>query len=256
MLKKITLGIFIYLALCAAGILLFAKDFEIKVTEKMAQDAIDAQIKAGPMQSLGVSVSLKDAKIDFLADNTMKFSADMETTALGYTHQVDGVFQSGITYRTPRLYLANLSPVEINIETDDDTKSELDELKSSARRFLLHQRDTIKSEDNKEVLDKIIGANSDEFQKTITTATYALFEKIPIYNLNNAGYKGSLASLALKDVRFSDGHATVTLSPVQALLRLLAIIGAILLVLGWFLGPTLLSFWIGKTLEGSPPKPD
>lgn len=256
MLKKIILGVLVFLGLCVVGILLFAKDFEIKISEEMAQDAINAQIEAGPIGSFGVEVTLKKAKVDFLADNTMKISADMKTITLGYTHQVDGIFQSGISYRSPRLYLDNISPVKINIESDDETKSELDELKSSTRKFLQRQKDNLKSEQSKETLDKIIGANSDEFQKTITATTYALFEKIPVYNLNNAGYKGSLASLALKDVEFSEDYATVTLSPVTALLRVLAILGLILLVLTYFLGQFIIGRWIGKGLDRLEPKPD
>ena len=249
MLKKIILGILVFLGLCVVGILLFAKDFEIKISEEMAQDVINAQIEAGPMRSLGMEITLKKAEVDFLADNTMKISADMETNALGYKHQVDGVFQSGISYRSPRLYLDNISPVSINIESDDETKNELDDLKSTARKFLQRQRDNSKSERNKGALDIIIGANSGEFQKTITAASYALFENFPIYNLNNAGYKGSLASLALKDVKFSEGYATITLSPVQALLRALAILGLILLVITYFLGKFIIGHWIGKGLD-------
>ena len=256
MLKKIILGLVLFLGLCAVGILLFAKDFEVKVSEEMAQEAINAQIKEGPMHSLGMEITLREAKIDFLANNTMKFSADMETSMLNYKHKVDGVFQSGISYRVPRLYLDNLSPVEINIKSDEETKSELDDLKSSARKFLQRQRDNIKSEDNKEALDKIIGKNNEEFQETITAATYRLFERIPIYNLNNAGYKGSLASLALKDVQFSEGYATITLSPVKALLRLLAMLGVALLVITYFLGPILLQRWIIDIIEPDKSKLD
>ena len=62
MLKKVLIGILFILALCAIGIVLFAKDFEVKISEETAQDAINAQIKAGPVKKLGVKIELKMLK--------------------------------------------------------------------------------------------------------------------------------------------------------------------------------------------------
>ena len=233
--KKILLGLLAVLVLCGIGIVLFAKDFEVKISEQTAQEAINAQIKAGPVNKLGVKIELKKAEVDFRPDNTMKISADFGTEALGYSHTIDGVFQSGISYRSPSLYLNNISPVKVEVQSDDETKEELSEIKSAARKFLQRQKDRVKSEDNKAVLDAVIGKDIEAFQDNIVSATYGFFEKIPVYNLNKAGYKGSLASLALKDVRFTDDHAVVTLSPVKALLRILGIIGVILLILTYFI---------------------
>ena len=246
MLKKILIGILFILALCAIGIVLFAKDFEVKISEETAQDAINAQIKAGPVKKLGVKIELKTAEVDFRPDNTMKISAEFGTETLGYSHKVDGIFQSGISYRSPRLYLDNISPVKVEVQSDDETKEELGEIKSAARKFLQRQKDRVKSENNKAVLDAVIGKDLEAFQENIISATYSFFEKIPVYNLKSAGYKGSLASLALKDVRFTDDYAVVTLSPVQALLKILAIIGFLLLVITNFIGPPLIRYWLDK----------
>ena len=151
MLKKILLGLLAVLVLCGIGIVLFAKDFEVKISEQTAQEAINAQIKAGPVNKLGVKIELKKAEVDFRPDNTMKISADFGTEALGYSHTIDGVFQSGISYRSPSLYLNNISPVKVEVQSDDETKEELSEIKSAARKFLQRQKDGVKSEDNKAV---------------------------------------------------------------------------------------------------------
>ena len=251
MLKKIILAILFVLALCAIGIVLFAKDFEVKISEKTVQDAINAQIKDGPVKKLGVNIGLKNAEVDFRSDNTMKISADFEAEALGYHHKVDGIFQSGISYRSPKVYLHNISPVKVNVKTDDETKEELSEIKSAARKFLQRQKDRVKTKDNKALLEGVIGKNVEAFQENIVAATYGFFEFIPIYNLNNAGYKGSLASLALKDVRFTDEHAVITLSPVKALLRILGIIGVILLVLAYLIVNFALQEILFKLLPGN-----
>lgn len=251
--KKVILGILLILALCAIGIVLFAKDFEVKISEEMAQKVIDAQIEAGAIQRLGVKIKLETAKVDFRANNTMNIAADLETDAFGYRHTIDGEFQSGISYRSPRLFLDNISPVKVNVQTDEGTNEELGELKTVTRKFLQRQKERVKTEDNKALLEKAIGADREAFQENIVNATYKFFETVPIYNLNNAGYKGSLASLALKDVRFTDNHAIITLSPVQALLKTLALIGTILLVLTYFAAPYLLRFGIDKIIADKKP---
>jgi len=207
------------LACCGWYIFLFAKDFTIQVSEETAQNAIDAQIKTGPIKTLALEITLKQAKIDFRDDNTTAISAEFDANALGYQGRVKGKFQSGIRYDSPRIYLDNIVPVEVDVQTDDQTKNELGDLKSAARDFLKRQKDNTQNDRASEAIDSIIGENSDEFQDSIVKGSYAVFENIPIYNLNNAGYKGSLASLALKDVVFSDDYATITLSPVQALFK-------------------------------------
>jgi hypothetical protein len=58
-----------------------------------------------------------------------------------------------------------------------------------------------------------------------------------------------MASLALKDVRFHEDYVLVTLSPKQAMLRILAIISFILLLIGWFAGPSLIQFYLEHVLE-------
>ena len=254
MFKKILFVILALLLVAIAGVFLFAKDFTIQVTEATAQKAIDAQIAKGPIKSLGLEITLKQAKIDFRDDNTTSITTEFDANALGYHGQVIGDFQSGIRYSSPRIYLDNITPVEIDVQTDSETKSELSELKSATRKFLERQKDNAKNDEASKAIDSIIGKNSEEFQETIVKASYTVFENIPLYNLNNAGYKGSLASLALKDVVFSEDHATITLSPVQALIKILMTIGAILLAILIAGKGVILSLVLNKLSEDKPSK--
>jgi len=249
MLKKILLGILFVLVLSAIGIVLFAKDFEVKISEKTAQDAINTQIEADPIHKFGVQIKLKEANVDFRSDNTLKFSAELETDAFGYKHKIDGIFQSGLSYKSPRIYLNSISPVSVNIQVDEETSEELNEIKSAARKFLQRQKDRAQKEDTKAALGNVIGKNDDAFQETIIKASYGFFEFVPLYNLNNAGYKGSLASLALKDVYFTDDYAVVTLSPVQALLKILAILGLTLLAFIYLTGSFLMQFGMDRVFN-------
>ena len=225
MFKKILFGLAALLAVLIAAVFLFAKDFTIQISETTVQEAIDAQVARDAVKYLGVEISPEEATIDFRDDNTAAISAKFDAVAFGYPRQVDGTFQSGIRYTAPRLYLNNITPIEVDIKVAEETQSELNELKSTARKFLERQRDSFKSEKNAETLDKIIGDNAEDFQKSIVAGTYKFFELIPVYDLNSAGYKGSLASLALKDVTFSEDYVTVTLSPVQAMVKILGMIG-------------------------------
>ena len=252
MIKKILLSILGFLALCVIGILVFAKDFEVKITEETAQEAVNAQLGGPPLNRLGVEIDVQSATLDFRSDNTMKFDTEFTTEALGYNNRVKGTFQSGIRYKSPRIYLDKISPSKIEVTTDEETREELNEIKSAARKFLDRQKERINGEDGKDVLDKIIGENDGDFQDTLVRASYPFFEFVPIYDLNDAGYKGSLASLALKDVTFHDDYVAVTLSPKKAMLRILAILGTMLLILGYFLGKSLLSTWVFDRLFGKP----
>ena len=76
------------------------------------------------------------------------------------------------------------------------------------------------SEEAKQSLDNIIGRNTENLNEIATSVTYKFFETLPIYNLNDAGLKGSVASLALKEVRFNEDAAVITLSPAQAIIKI------------------------------------
>ncbi len=254
MFKKILLGLALLLVILISGVFLFAKDFTIQISEATVQDAINAQVARGPIKHLGVEINPEKASIDFRDDNTAAITAKFDATAFGYPRQIDGTFQSGLRYKAPRIYLNNITPIDVDITVPEETQSELDELKSTVRKFLERQRDNLKSEKNAETLEKIIGDNAEDLQKSIVTGTYAVFERIPVYDLNNAGYKGRLATLALKDVSFSEDYATVTLSPAQAMAKVLGMIGLALLVVLYFGHRFFIQYAVDKVVKDKPLK--
>ena len=114
------------------------------------------------------------------------------------------------------------------------------------------------SEEAKQSLDNIIGRNTENLNEIATSVTYKFFETLPIYNLNDAGLKGSVASLALKEVRFNEDAAVITLSPAQAIIKILSFIGAILLIAWTFLGfyiPRRKNNDVRRLQANLPPKP-
>ena len=184
----------------------------------------------------------------------MRLDTNLKADAFGYKSAISGQFTSGIRYIAPRLYLNDLQPVDLNIQTGQEEKDELSEIKSATKNFLKRQKDRVATEGAEKLLDKIVGETDEDFEKTLINVTYWFVETIPLYDLNDAGYKGNLASLALKDIQFHEDHAVITLSPSQAAAKILMGIGIAILAILYLLnqlgllGILLPKSWRGKTL--------
>lgn len=236
MIKKTGIALLMLLAFGIVGIFLFAKDIEVSITEEQVQTAIDAKIAQGPIQSRGISLTLKSASVDFKNNNTAEIITDFDADGFGYSGNMNGIFATGIRYKEPKIFLAEINPIEMSISGSEETNSKLEDVKNVATDFLKRQREEMLSDEAKESLDKIIGRNEDKAKELAIKATYAFFESLPIYDLRDAGAAGSLASLALKDVRFNETNAIVTLSPVKALIKILTFIALFLFGIWSFLG--------------------
>jgi len=206
------------------AIFLFAKDFEVTVSEGEAQRAIDSFLKKQNQIEKGIKVLPNHITIDFKADNKAHIKGDFNIEGLGYSGNFQGNFATGIDYRRPRLYLNNLDLIQGGFQADDKTESELSDLKKVATDILRRQRN-----------DRDLDSSKSEslVDKFVIDATKAVVRAIPIYDVSEAGKMGSVASLALKDVKFNENSAVVVLSPVTALLRLLAILGSFCLFVMW-----------------------
>lgn len=239
MIKKIFLAIIILILLLMGAVFLFAKDIEISVSEDEAQQAINEFLAAGEHQYKRMRISPEYISINFQAGNRAQIECDIDLEIQNYPGQFIGKFSSSVEYRRPRLYLSKLELLEGGFSTDKETQSELHDLKKSALDILNRQRngENIKT-DNTIFLEGIV-----------VSATKAFFERIPIYDIRDSGKAGFAASLALKDVRFTEDTAIIILSPVTALLRMLAILGSILLVLTWVLGPSLINLIISRKVK-------
>ena len=231
MLKKIFVPIFLLLGLAVVGVLLFAGDIDVTITEQQVQAKIDEQIAEGPIQSRGIELTINSARIDFKASDAAEIVADITADGFGYSGTMAGTFLSGIRYDQPEIFLDNILTSSIELAADAETEGRLQDVKNVASDFLTRQRDAMLSDEAKESFENIVGRNEDTIKDVVAAGAYKFFETLPVYDLNEAGIKGSLASLALKDVRFTETSAIVTLSPVQALIKILSFIGVTLLVL-------------------------
>jgi len=225
MLKKILIALAALVALAMAGIYIFADDFELTLSEAQVQTAIDRKLAQGDIKHLGVSLAPNAAQIDFKANNTAQINVDMDLSGFGQGANMSGRLTSGLRYESPRLYLGELDTSDLAFKLDPDSEQKTTDVKNVATDFLKRQRDEMLSDDAKDSLDRLVGENENKI-KTLSARTIQWFlSSISVYDLNDAGYKGSLASLALKDVRFNEESVIVTLSPRQAVIKILIFLG-------------------------------
>ena len=244
MFKKTALIVTSITLLLMAVIFLFAKDIEISVSEIDAQLAIDDFLESEGSQRFGIVISPNYISIDFKADNRAQIKSEMVLEGHGYLGQFDGKFSTGIAYRIPRLYLDELELIDGGFLTDDETQSELSELKSAALNVIRRKRKSFEAENRDTTSNQ---SNEDFVEQLILSGTKTVFENIPIYDLRRSGKTGAVASLALKDVRFTDDAAIITLSPVTALLRILAALGLFCLFVAYYLGPFILQRLLARS---------
>ena len=236
MFKKIGLLVLIVLGLTILGVFLFAKDVDVKLTEDQVNAAINQKIINGPIRSRGVELTVKSATVDFKANNTAALSIDFLADGFGYKGNMRGDFATGIRYDAPEIFLDNIVPVQMELGVDAETEGKLQDIKNVASDLLERQKRDMLSDKAKESLDNIVGSNEDVLKEFAIKATYGFFETLPVYDLNDLGVKGSLASLALKDVSFTEHDAIISLSPVQALIKILSFCAISLLTLWYLLG--------------------
>ena len=233
MFKKIAFAVVFIFLLLVGAVLLFAKDVEILVSEKESQTTISNYLLRGKTRSNGIYVTPNSAIIDFTADNRAEVTGDLDIEGLGYSGTFNGIFAAGVNYNFPKLYLNNLELIEGGFTTDEETQAELDTMKKAATDFLQRQRERRKVNDSGEPLDLSESKSEDIIEGFARNASVYTLERIPIYDISSIQKGGLAASLALKDVKFTEDAAIVTLSPVTALLRILSGIGFASLFLAW-----------------------
>jgi len=250
--KKIIISLLLILGLLIAAVFLFAKDVEVTLPEGQAQRLINEKIESDNVIGyFGIDVTMTRVLIDFTADNRVLLNANFSTEGFGYSSNISGVFKSGLRYSEPRIYLKDITPIEYEVRYDDKTKDELSDIKNIASDFLKRQKNKMLSDEAKASLDNVSKRNKGKLKEAVRSKTYAFFERLPIYNLNDADVKGSVVKLALKDIQFTEDAAILTLSPVQAMIKILMFIFAVIMILLYIFQNSIIIFLSRKTLNDS-----
>ena len=232
MLKKIIIGFMASILVMMLGVLLFAKDVQVTVSEAEAQSVIQDYMSRQSEETTGSpKVTPLSLTLDFTDDNTAIIHSNVALEGFGYSGEFKGKFASGLRYQRPRLYLDEVKLIDGGFTADDDVRSELTDIKNVAIDVLKRQREGRVDEATGKSVDNSQEKNTDIVENFTLSAVKVFTESVPIYNLTNAGEKGVIASLALKEVQFTDDEAIVTLSPKTALLRILGMLFTVLMVL-------------------------
>jgi len=211
------------------AIFLFAKDIEVSVSELEAQSAINAFLwKEHPLltahqpQGSSIITTLENISIDFKANNTAQVQSVILWQGDGYSHRFEVKFSAGIDYRMPNLYFDKLE-------------------------FIEYKEIAIEHESNKSKKGIPNSGSNLLVEKFLILFTKKDFESIPVYDLRKSLKKDMLANRPLKDVRFTETNAIITLSPITALIRKLLTISMIFLTIAWVLTLILPAWLVSKT---------
>lgn len=249
MIKKISLGLLAIILTLMVGVFLFAKDIEISVSEKEAQSKIDEYLKSSDQVHTQIRISPKFIILDFKDNNSAEVTTDSAIDGMGYEGRFVGKFSAGINYSRPKLYLSNLTLIEGGFSTDNDTESELKDLKKATLDIFRRQRDRIAKQNDKSLKEGSPEVSAELLESYVRAATQILFESIPIFDVSREGNAGWIASLALKEVRFTETAAIITLSPATALLRILGVLGVFLMIVTRYFGGSIGTFFLSRALK-------
>ncbi|MGB6231757.1 MAG: hypothetical protein WBF53_16700 [Litorimonas sp.] len=232
-LSRVLLGLAILFGLALAALYFVMDEVEVRIDQATAQAALDANVSDGPVQRFGATLTPRTLDISFSGDGRVGLAADIDLEGLNRTGRLQGDFQSGIRYSDGRFYLDDIAPVEMNVDLDPDTQGELSDMAQLLRDRLARERNAVADEAAKNAMDRVVSRNEARVKDLGANAVQAFFGSIPLYDLRDAGTAGSVARLALSDVRFEQGVAIVTLSPQLAAARIVSFIGMIALMIAW-----------------------
>ena len=225
MTKSFRIAALTLVSIAGAGLIaaaIFAPDITVTIPETKVAEVIETQV---PMEikKNGVDAVINEASVDFLDTNKLRISA--EFTADGYGVAGDGnlVASSGLTYRGGNFYLSDIKVEEIafdpnkeSAETISDATSVTKTLFNAARDKFLVGEDGDAGPANRLTEKALKWVKVEAMTKLNTELT-----KIPVYSLNDKGMKMNMAKAALKDIRFTEATAEVTLSPSKVALLIL-----------------------------------
>lgn len=244
--KKLIVTILIGLTLISLAIFAFARDIELRLAQSDIQATINETIQSQTYESFGVTITVNRADIAFTVDNRITVDVDFGADGFQQVAQASGQLTTGLRYDAPRIYLDDIQPFDMDFSWGEASDAEVSDLKHVARDFLKRQRDAMRDDVARQALDRLVEQNRSRLEDATARVTRGFFQTIPIYDLNRAGTKGSLVSLALKDVRFEAETAVITLSPRQALLKILGVVGILALIIAFFAMQFLPGYFIDR----------
>jgi len=239
--RKIILWVGMAIIAVLMGIILFAKDFEVRISEAEAQAKINSKIETENFEAVGGEVIVERADIDFRGDNTAHVTIKLDANILKVASNMEGDLATGIRYRAPWFYLSDITPGDLDVKMEQEGLNKFNKLQSQAVDFLERNVKTVDAETGK---SKALKLTDSEIEALSRTAVMTIFTTIPIYDLNDAGIKGSATSVVLQEVRFEEDVAILKMSPRTAVLKFLMTFLIVVLIVVYSALPSLVIGYI------------
>jgi hypothetical protein len=232
-------------SILAVLILLFAifgkNEYQINIAEDAAQKAIGAKLPMLIDKNL-VKINIGKVEIDFLSSNKVQLDVAYDASIAGVKGSGAALVTSGIRYNNGEFFLNDFSVGDVAYVVAEKEKYEA--IKKATNGLIGKLKAKVVDPDDLE--------GNQEFEslktKQIAILKQHILEKInekikstPIYSLNGKDFKQSIASMALKEIIFSEDKVTATLSVSQflttALMYLISGIFAIAAVAAFIMLP-------------------
>jgi hypothetical protein len=248
--RKLTLAIFGLLTIGLIAALAVPKAFDVRLSEETVQAAID---KALPFDGskVGIDYSVSKATASLREDGRIAMTVDVTGKALHSEIAATMTGSGKIIYRDGSFYLAEFEAEGINVTSttvsDQDRTMAVGAAKAVANRLKLKpETQKMIAEKAKAVATGAPGDEGDAMTKTMTTlrdkakdgavATVRhVLDSHPVYTLKETDIKQQFARLAISTVSVEKDTLVVTISPWDAVAKivgygLIAILAAFMAV--------------------------
>lgn len=202
------------ITLAAAVYIDLSREEGITISEDEAQTMIDKRLQEKPLvvSKLGVHITVREAKVDFLESPAAKTKVDALYRANGYGLSGDGFiqFEARLHYDSGDVFLRELQVIDHKFQFDNPEK--VQRLKGVAQGALKKFGTLVSDAANKldperrEALKDLHTRSIDEFKKKAVNKAVDMLQSKPVYSLNGKDMKRTLMVKAVESLR-TDEHA-------------------------------------------------
>ena len=221
-------------AALAVAALLFIPEIEIRITEDQVHDTLDDHIPLS--HDVGVAIiEVRDANVQFFGDGetgSVGLAAKISVDSFGLGGKGSADTISRLRYSRGAFYLTDMKLDDFEVKPTAATRVKLLAWKKAVETFLDDLGEDIRDREGEAAFEDFL-TRRETIGPLLRDALDEALGDVPVYRLDNSVAQTAVW-MALKDVRFENRVAVVTLTPVRlilmlAALLLVAVVGAVML---------------------------
>lgn len=210
---------------------LYNPSFTFTLTQQEVQSRI-AQTLPLRIEKRFTEIVVDTADIQ-LEENDIVIDSHLIMNLAGVKATGNARVSSQLRYDNGNFYLANFNVIDYIFHTDDESKTRMikraaDRLVDKVKSKVVDPNDTASAG----AFDRVKGEQVEKLKALLIVKLEMMAEKTPIYSLNGKDIKQSVAAMAIKQVDFTPGNVTVTLTVATLLKNLLLYAGSLVLAIG------------------------